>query len=112
MTSEKPKMKQIVIGWVISLILVALIVGIWFYGYYSKKSTDNLPTLSMTCERSNEELEDLLKGYRRVQLITVWDDPVIEEEDHDQWISEHGEILDIYYDADQKVISVSPRKSE
>lgn len=37
MTSEKPKMKQIVIGWVISLILVALIVGIWFYGYYSKK---------------------------------------------------------------------------
>ena len=46
MTSEKPKMKQIVIGWVISLILVALIVGIWFYGYYSKKSTDNLPTLS------------------------------------------------------------------
>ena len=45
---------------------------IWLYAYYHISSADNLPGLQSL------QMDDLreLKGYKRRQLISVWDDPV------------------------------------
>ena len=58
-------------------ILLILVAGVsaWFWGYYTRKSNDNLPTLSAVAEMSEPDINSLLAGYRHNQLREVWGEP-------------------------------------
>ena len=59
-------------GIVLSIILVIVLgISAWFYGYYNRKSNDNLPSLSLIAEMEEADVNELLCGYRRTQLRTV-----------------------------------------
>ena len=55
-----------------TVLVMTVLWLIWLYAYYHTPSADNLPGLQSL------QMEDLreLKGYKRGQLISVWDDPV------------------------------------
>lgn len=55
-----------------TVLVMTVLWLIWLYAYYHTPSADNLPGLqSLQMENLRE-----LKGYKRGQLISVWDDPV------------------------------------
>ena len=77
--------KKLIIA--LSVILVfAVVVGAWFYGYYNRKSNDNLPALSTIAEMDEADVNTLLMGYERIQLIEVWGEPDIIQPNEDIWI--------------------------
>ena len=55
-----------------TVLVMTVLWLIWLYAYYHTPSADNLPGLQSL------QMDDLreLKGYKRGQLISVWDDPV------------------------------------
>lgn len=69
-----------------SIILIfALTVGAWFYGYYNRKSNDNLPKLATIAEMDEADVNTLLMGYKRIQLIEVWGEPDSIQPNEDIW---------------------------
>lgn len=58
-----------------TLFIIALGVLAWFYGYYNRKSNDNLPSLSLIAQMEEADVNELFVGYSRTQLRTVWDEP-------------------------------------
>ena len=72
---------------VLSVALILMIaVGTWFYGYYNRKSNDNLPALSTIAEMDEADVNTLLMGYKRIQLIEVWGEPDSVQPNEDIWI--------------------------
>ena len=57
----------------------------WFYGYYNRKSNDNLPTLTAIAEMSEADVNSLLPGYHIDQLREVWGKPDTSEDDTVCW---------------------------
>ena len=45
------------------ILALAICVSAWFYGYYNRKSNDNLPTLTAIAEMSEADVNSLLPGY-------------------------------------------------
>ncbi len=45
------------------ILVLAICVSAWFYGYYNHKSNDNLPTLAAIAEMSEADVNSLLPGY-------------------------------------------------
>ena len=45
------------------ILVFAICVSAWFYGYYNHKSNDNLPTLTAIAEMSEADVNSLLPGY-------------------------------------------------
>ncbi len=61
---------------VISILLVLVIcVVLWFVGYFSYKSYDNIPSMSNVATMEEADINSLLPGYRIEQLIEVWGEP-------------------------------------
>lgn len=77
--------KRISIALLLMLILVVA-VGAWFYGYYNHKSNDNLPALATIAEMDEADVNTLLMGYKRIQLIEVWGEPDSIQPNEDIWI--------------------------
>jgi len=57
------------------LVIVALCVAAWFYGYYNHKSNDNLPPLKSIVTMDEGDANALLTGYHTEQLMEVWGEP-------------------------------------
>ncbi len=61
------------------LLALALAVGLWFYGYYSRKNNDNIPSKELLATYYFEKGEafacEKLEDYRRSQLVEVWGEP-------------------------------------
>ena len=57
------------------ILVLAICVSAWFYGYYNHKSNDNLPTLAAIAEMSEADVNSLLPGYHIDQLREVWGKP-------------------------------------
>ena len=57
------------------ILALAICVSAWFYGYYNRKSNDNLPTLTAIAEMSEADVNSLLPGYHIDQLREVWGKP-------------------------------------
>ena len=53
------------------ILVLAICVSAWFYGYYNHKSNDNLPTLAAIAEMSEAAVNSLLPGYHIDQLSTI-----------------------------------------
>ncbi len=61
------------------LLIVALGIGLWFYGYYHRKSNDNIPSKALIAtyyyEKGEAFASEKLEGYKRSQLAEVWGEP-------------------------------------
>ena len=44
------------------ILVLAICVSAWFYGYYNHKSNDNLPTLAAIAEMSEADVNNLCLG--------------------------------------------------
>ena len=77
--------KKLIIALFVILVL-RIVVGNWFYGYYNSKSNDNLPALSTITEMDEADVNTLLMGYKRIQLIEVWGEPDSVQPNEDIWI--------------------------
>lgn len=67
------------------ILALAICVSAWFYGYYNRKSNDNLPTLTAIAEMSEADVNSLLPGYNIDQLREVWGKPDTSEDDTVCW---------------------------
>ncbi len=86
-------------------LILALCVGLWFFGYYNRKSNDNIPSKELmvtSCLNKGEDYAtDQLKGYKNTQLMEVWGKP----DGHlfgfwgDIWETNNTYNLIVYYDS-------------
>ena len=67
------------------ILALAICVSAWFYGYYNRKSNDNLPTLTAIAEMSEADVNSLLPGYKIKQQREVWGEPNSSEDGTDSW---------------------------
>ena len=67
------------------ILIVAVGVAAWFFGYYNRKSNDNLPALTTIAEMSESDVNSLLPGYKINQLREVWGEPNSSEDGTDSW---------------------------
>ena len=67
------------------ILVLAICVSAWFYGYYNRKSNDNLPTLTAIAEMSEADVNSLLPGYHIDQLREVWGKPDTSENSTACW---------------------------
>ena len=68
-----------------TILIVAVGVAVWFYGYYNRKSNDNLPALTAIAEMSESDVNSLLPGYKINQLREVWGEPDSSDDGIDSW---------------------------
>lgn len=70
--------KKLLLVSAIILIIVLCVCG-WFYGYYHKKSNDNIPSKELMVSYYQNQGEgyatEKLKGYKNTQLVEVWGEP-------------------------------------
>ena len=77
-----------------TVLVMTVLWLIWLYAYYHTPSADNLPGLQSL------QMDDLreLKGYKRRQLISVWDDPVRKvSQEQDIWELDGDQYLLVTY---------------
>jgi len=104
------KKKLMIVVAVIAVIVVAALA--WRIGYAMHKSTDNLPKLTMVADMDDEAVNDLLVGYRLVQLETVWDAPDEQDGKNNTWQIDDTTELVVTCNDKEKVISAEIRTTE
>ena len=85
------------------LVVITLAASVWFYGYYNQKNNDNLPSLSSVAKMEEAEVNELLVGYHKTQLRTVWQEPDLINSNEDVWKID-GIILTVSYNNRDKVV--------
>ena len=65
---------------VLAIILVAVLcVSVWYYGYYNRKSNDNIPSKELMVfyyqNKGADYATEQLQGYKNTQLMEVWGEP-------------------------------------
>lgn len=98
-------MKKKITILVIAIVIIALAVALWFYGYYNRKSNDNLPNLTSIAQMDEAEVNEIVCGYRREQLAEVWGAPDESSSMEDIWIIEDNITITVNYsNSDDKVV--------
>lgn len=67
------------------ILIVAICVSAWCYGYYNRKSNDNLPALTAIAEMGEADVNSILPGYNIDQLKEVWGKPNTSEDGTAYW---------------------------
>ena len=90
---------------VFAIVLIAtLCVSVWLYGYYSRKSNDNLPSkelmVSYYQNYGADYASEQLRGYKQTQLSEVWGKPdsFLSGMWGDIWKTNTSYALIVYYD--------------
>ncbi len=92
----------------IGVLIVLILAGLWLFAYKLQKDTDNLPSLASISQRDDAYADEKLKGYRRIQLITVWGEPEIQTgKEEDIWQFDDTRGIRIYYNGREKVTEAS-----
>lgn len=104
------KKKLTIVVAVVAVIVVSALA--WRIGYAMHKSTDNLPKLTMVADMDDEAINDLLVGYRLVQLETVWDDPDEQDGKNNTWQIDDTTELVVICNDNEKVISAEIQTTE
>ena len=102
--SENLEEKRTVVVCVFAVI--ALGISIWFYIYHNQKSNDNLPALSLIAEMEEADVNELLAGYRRAPLRTVWEEPAFTNTNSDIWEIGGKTTLEVSYNNHEKVVVI------
>ena len=98
-------MKKKITILVIAIVIIALAVALWFYGYYNRKSNDNLPNLTSIAQMDEAEVNEIVCGYRREQLAEAWGAPDESSSMEDIWIIEDNITITVNYsNSDDKVV--------
>lgn len=79
------------------IVIIALAIVAWFYGYHNRKSNDNLPSLTSIAQMDEAEVNKIVCGYRREQLVEVWGSPDESSSTEDIWIIEDSITLTVNY---------------
>ena len=96
----RKKAKKIIRNVLIVVFTVDVVWIVWLYAYYHTKNADNLPTLK---NLQADDLDDLA-GYKRGQLISVWQEPDHAiSADQDVWVLDGDEYLLVTYGTGGKV---------
>lgn len=91
------------------LLIVLLGVCAWFYAYYNRKSNDNLPSLEAIVVMDEGDVNELLMGYKRIQLHEVWEEPDESNSNQDIWkVQEDASLVVSYNNKDIVVICAVP----
>ena len=86
------------------VLIAALCVSVWLYGYYSRKSNDNIPSKELMvsyCQNYGADYaSEQLQGYKQTQLAEVWGDPdsFLSGMWGDIWKTNTSYNLIVYYD--------------
>ncbi len=94
------------------LLVAALCVGLWFYGYYSRKSNDNIPSKDLMLTYLEEKGEafatEKLEGYLHTQLAEVWGQPQGQLSGlwGDIWQINDTAAIIAYYDSNGTVVQI------
>ena len=95
----------------IAAAIIALAAALWFYGYYARKSNDNLPSLTSIAQMDEAEVNEILYGYRRGQLAEVWGAPDESSSAEDVWRIADGVTLTVTYRSnDEKAVACALSK--
>ena len=86
------------------LVVIALGVSVLFCTNYNSKSTDNLPSLSAMAEMEEADANELLAGYRRNQLRSVWQEPSFVGSNQDIWEIDGKTALMVSYNNFDKAV--------
>ena len=97
LTKERDCMKKKLSVIAVIILVLAICVSAWFYGYYNHKSNDNLPTLAAIAEMSEADVNSLLPGYHIDQLREVWGKPDTSENGTACWKIGNDTILVVSY---------------
>ena len=66
---------------VIAVLIIALGIVAWFYGYYNRKNLDNIPSKEIMVrylqEKGEQYATEQLIGYSRDSLRYIWGEPDI-----------------------------------
>ena len=81
----------------LALVLLALAVGLWLYGYPPGRNSGRLPSLAQVAGMEEAELNRQLAGYRRQQLAEVWGTPDRSDREADSWQLDGGLMLTVNY---------------
>lgn len=84
--------------------IIVLGISAWFYGYYNNKSNDNLPNLTSIATMDEAEVNELLVGYRKIQLREIWNEPDETNSNEDVWIINERTALIVSYSNKDKVV--------
>lgn len=85
------------------LIILAVLVSIWIFGYHNRKSNDNLPSLTAAVKMDEGELNGILSGYDIEQLIEVWGQPDNSSDNECMWNIDDNAVMVVNYNNSGKV---------
>lgn len=98
---------------VLAIILIAVLcASAWFYGYYKRKSNDNIPSkelmISYYQNKGADYATEQLQGYKNAQLMEVWGEPdsCLSGMWGDIWVTNNTYYIIVYYDSDGVVVYV------
>lgn len=104
-------MKKAFIRGLIILLVSAVAICAWFYGFYHQKNPDNIPSKALMITYLKEKGEDFasqkIKGYTLEALSSIWGEP------DSGLFGMYGEIWTVeddwflvYFDSDSRAINV------
>lgn len=97
---QQKKVEKIMRRSLIGILVFLVLWMLWLYAYYHAKNTDSLPALESLQAEDLQELE----GYKRVQLVTVWDEPDEKvSSEQEVWVLDEKRVLLVMYDKDGTV---------
>lgn len=100
------------------ILATVLCVSAWFYGYYNRKSNDNIPSKELMvsyCQNQGVDYAaEQLQGYKYTQLIEVWGEPdsSLSGMWGDIWETNNTYNLIVYYDHNGIVERVTVRNKD
>ena len=93
--------------WILIVLAVIAVAGwTWSYGYHNRKSNDNLPNLQSIAQMDEAEVNKILSGYRRTQLLEVWGEPPYSSSWEDVWLLNNTDWLTVNYKNDNEKVVV------
>ena len=101
------KYKGVKKKWIFTFLAVLAVAGFaWNYGYHYRKSNDNLPALQSIAKMDEAELNNILLGYKRTQLLEVWGEPQYSNSSEDVWLLNDTDWLTVNYKNDNEKVVV------
>ena len=104
---------------VLAIIMIAVLcTSAWFYGYYNRKSNDNIPSkeliVSYYQNKGADYAAEQLQGYKNTQLMEVWGEPdsCLSGMWGDIWETNNTYYLIVYYDSNGVVEYVKVMNKE
>ena len=111
-------MKKKVLFVFVIILVAALCASAWLYGYYNRKSNDNIPSkelmVSYYQNKGADYAAEQLQGYKNAQLMEVWGEPdsCLSGMWGDIWETNNTYHIIVYYDSNGVIKNVKVMNKE